>query len=468
MKDIIRKIEKLQEERQNMLPMREEYQSKLDKKFRLEFNYNSNHLEGNTLTYGETELLLIFDIADGNHTFREHNEMKAHDVALQKIKEWAKDSKRTLTEGDIRDLNKIILVEPFWKEAVTSDGIETKREIKIGDYKDFPNNVRLRNGEVFEFASVIDTPILMRELIEWYRNREQIIGKEFAEKSYTKEQRHELSPVETAALLHYKFVCIHPFDDGNGRVARLLMNYVLYRFNFPPIVIKSADKRNYLEALSRADSGDVDSFVEYIAQQLVWSLELSIKAAKGESIEEDDDIDKEIYLWKKVTSTKVDEILYRNDEVIYDLYVNNLKEILTQFDNKVKQFDDMFNEKTSYIVVNGRGTTIDSKFYNNKLDEELLKSKEINENNTLNDSYTDISIRITFNSYKYQSDYPLQIFAELKIEFQSQKYKVLFNNTTLVEKSYREFLNADERKKIVADCIKSVFEEIKQKSGNKS
>ena len=76
--------------------MNEVSQSRLDKKLRLEFNYNSNHLEGNTLTYSETELLLIFDETKGNHTHREYEEMKAHDVALQLVKDWATDIKRLL------------------------------------------------------------------------------------------------------------------------------------------------------------------------------------------------------------------------------------------------------------------------------------------------------------------------------------------------------------------------------------
>lgn len=72
-------------------PLKTEDQLRLDKKFRLEFNYNSNHIEGNTLTYGETELLLIFDDTKGRHNMREYEEMKAHDVGLQMIEQWAKD-----------------------------------------------------------------------------------------------------------------------------------------------------------------------------------------------------------------------------------------------------------------------------------------------------------------------------------------------------------------------------------------
>ncbi len=113
MEKVIQQIELLRAELAGLMPMQPEYAVKLEKKMRLEFNFNSNHLEGNTLTYNETELLLIFDETRGNHTLREYEEMKAHDVALQLVKEWAIDPERPLTESNINNLNEIILVKPF-------------------------------------------------------------------------------------------------------------------------------------------------------------------------------------------------------------------------------------------------------------------------------------------------------------------------------------------------------------------
>jgi Fic family protein len=78
MQAILSKIDDLASKLKSLLPMKPEWQTKLDKKFRLAFNFNSNHMEGNTLTYGETELLLIFDQTKGEHTLREYEEMKAH------------------------------------------------------------------------------------------------------------------------------------------------------------------------------------------------------------------------------------------------------------------------------------------------------------------------------------------------------------------------------------------------------
>jgi len=268
--NLINKIESLKQEFAALQPLSIDRQDKLNKKFRLEFNYNSNHIEGNTLTYGETVLYLIFDKTTGEHEGREYEEMRASDVALKLIQEFAADKERPLTEAFIRNLNEIILVRPYWANAITPDGQQTRRLITPGEYKKHYNSGRLQNGEIFNYASPEETPALMTDLVQWYLD------------AIKKEALH---PVSLAALLHYKFVRIHPFDDGNGRISRLLMNYALYYYGFPPVIIKSVNKKDYLFALNKADAGDVNSFVAYIAKQSLLSLELSIKAATGEDIE---------------------------------------------------------------------------------------------------------------------------------------------------------------------------------------
>ena len=200
----------LKKELDSKLPLKSNNEKRLKKKLRLEFNYNSNHLEGNTLTYGQTQLLLYFDKSSGDVSVSDIEEMKAHDVALSQIEDLAKDSERPLTETFIKALNKLILVKPFWKDAKSFDGSPSRKKIEIGQYKSTPNSVLLKNGEMHEYASPEETPALMGDLMKWYN-----------------ENLNVLTPVQLAAEFHYRFVCIHPFDDGNGRVARLIMNYIL-------------------------------------------------------------------------------------------------------------------------------------------------------------------------------------------------------------------------------------------------
>lgn len=337
MQTILDKINDLMNTLRSLPPISEENKRKLDKKFRLEFNYNSNHLEGNTLTYGETELLLIFDKTDGTHEMREYEEMKAHDVAYKLINEWATNKEYPLTETDIKQLNEIILVRPFWKEAITESGQATRRLIKVGDYKEFPNSVRLQNGEIFEYASPIDTPIKMGELMQWYR---------------TALTKKELHPLELAALLHYKFVCIHPFDDGNGRISRLLMNYVLLKNGLPQIIIKTKDKKNYLNALNQADIGNTDAFVKYIGEQLVWSIELLTKATNGESVDEPEDIDKRLAVLTKELSSidPNDEVKGRfSKEIFIQIYNTWLRSLLKELIISIQKFNPLFIGSSHHI-----------------------------------------------------------------------------------------------------------------------
>ena len=323
--DIFDYIEQLSATYHSLLPMSPENQRRWEKKVRLEFNYNSNHIEGNTLTYGDTQLLLLFGETHGSHPMRDYEEMKAHDVAFQKIKEWAADTQMPLTEKNIRELNQIILVQTFWKDAITPDGQPTRRQIMVGSYKTQPNSVRLPNGELFEYTAPQEVPIQMQALMEWYRD-----------------EQTALHPVTLAAMFHYKFVRIHPFDDGNGRVSRLLMNYILLAHKLPPVVIKSSDKQNYLHALHLADTGQFEAFIRYIAQQVVSSLEMAIKAAKGESIEDPDDLDKEIALLARQLQHQE---TYKTPQQVLNVFHWVQQKLIAPCEAVLQKFDKLFQQK---------------------------------------------------------------------------------------------------------------------------
>ena len=291
------KIEQLYAEWQSLQPLKDEYQQRLNRKFMLEFNYNSNHLEGNTLTYGQTELLLLFGKVTEAANMKDLEEMKASNVGLNMMKEQAL-SEYPLTETFIRQLHKTLLREDYTVYRQLPGGQQTSYVVHAGVYKTRPNSVRTITGELFEYASPEETPALMTDLISWYRE---------AEKS------GQYSPAELCALFHYRYIRIHPFEDGNGRIARLLMNFILLRHHYPMIVVKSADKENYLRALSQCDGftgtapsagahaelKDIQPFVAYIEKCMERALNTCIKAAKGLSIEEDDDFTKALKILER-------------------------------------------------------------------------------------------------------------------------------------------------------------------------
>ena len=244
-------------------PFRKEYEQRMWQRFRLEWNYNSNHIEGNTLTYGETLLLLIHGRTKGQHLLREYEEMRGHDVAIEHVRALAREE-RPLTEGDIRDLNRILLKEGFWQVAQTPDGEPTRKWIEPGRYKTQPNHVITAAGELFQFTTPEETPAQMANCGRWLRNELESPG---------------IGLIQFLALLHHRFTRIHPFDDGNGRVVRLLVNYVLLKAGLPPMVIKTRERKRYLETLAMADAGDMEPLREFFEEALAWSLRLGIRAA---------------------------------------------------------------------------------------------------------------------------------------------------------------------------------------------
>ena len=272
---------RISEWRQRSQAMQSVDEERLWKKLRLEWNYNSNHIEGNTLTYHETELLLIHGRTAGGHPLRDYEEMKAHNVAIDYAQRLA-GAEQILGEGDIRDLNKLLLKEPYWQSAKTSDGRATRKRIVPGLYKTQPNHVRTATGELHRFAEPEETPALMAQ---WARD----FRRDLARNAYP-------LPLFLAES-HWSFLRIHPFDDGNGRTARLLTNYVLLRKEMPPIVIKSDDRDRYFGALHNADLGHMLPLARFMLTNVSWSLELAIRSAKGESIREPDDMSKEMELF---------------------------------------------------------------------------------------------------------------------------------------------------------------------------
>jgi Fic family protein len=223
---------------QNLQPLSEKDRERLSRRFTVDFNYNSNHIEGNTLTYGQTEILLMFGKVVGEAEVRDIQEMAASNVGLKMMTEGAIEKGMPLTQNFIRVLHKTLLREDYTVYRNLPGGIQTSYVIHAGKYKTRPNSVITRYGDRFEYASPEETPGLMADLVDWYN---------------TEEQKGEISPVELAALFHYRYIRIHPFEDGNGRIARLMVNYILARHGYPMIVVRSRNKNEYLEALHQAD-----------------------------------------------------------------------------------------------------------------------------------------------------------------------------------------------------------------------
>ena len=234
----MKKIEDVMNEWNALQPLSDRDREMLSRRFTIDFNYNSNHIEGNTLTYGQTEILLMFGKIVGEADVRDVHEMTASNVGLKMMKEEALLKETPLTQHFIRTLHKTLLREDYTVYRTLPGGVQTSYVIHAGQYKTRPNSVITRYGDRFEYATPEETPALMSDLIDWYNDAERS-GK--------------FTPIELAAIFHYRYIRIHPFEDGNGRIARLMVNYILTRHDYPMIVVRSRKKKEYLEALHRTD-----------------------------------------------------------------------------------------------------------------------------------------------------------------------------------------------------------------------
>ncbi|MCL4379195.1 MAG: Fic family protein [Candidatus Marsarchaeota archaeon] len=203
----------------------------LPKDFVVRYTYNTNAIEGNKLTLRQTALVISDRIAPAG--------ARADDVveALNAVDAW------DFTKSYRGRLNKAFICEIQYE--ITK---HTACRIQ-GDYRD--SDVRISGSEY-----IPPGPKAVPRMLEG-------LFKEF----YARKKA--LHPIELATLLHNKFVAIHPFIDGNGRTARLLMNWVLLKNKFPPAIIEVANKERYYKAIEDADRGIQKTFAVFLAQQLL-------------------------------------------------------------------------------------------------------------------------------------------------------------------------------------------------------
>ena len=215
----------------------------LHEEMRLVHTYHSNAIEGNTLTLQETKLVLEEGLTIGGKSLREHLEASNNAKAFDRMEELAK-KKRSIDHIIIQEIHEIVT-----RGILEDAGRYRTRNVRItGALKSSP-----------DWSKIVK---LMDELIE-------------------KVAESKAHPLETASLLHHRFVEIHPFSDGNGRVARLLTNLYLIARDYPPVVLKKEDRGKYYKSLRAADAGNLGPFANFIAKAVDENLTLYLSISGG-------------------------------------------------------------------------------------------------------------------------------------------------------------------------------------------
>jgi len=206
--------------------------------FSIHFTYNTQRIEGSTLTLKDTALLLEEGIAPANKPIRDIKEAEAH---------------RKLFFEILDNINRV--------DLFLSTVLEWHRKLFKETKPDIAGKVRDRQVRIVVSKYVPPQPqvlrLFLKEFFEWYSKNKR---------------NKKLNPVELAAHVHFKFVSIHPFVDGNGRISRLMMNYVLHKFGYPMLDIDYSDRRSYYRALERSNLKKNDViFLEWFMKRYIKS-----------------------------------------------------------------------------------------------------------------------------------------------------------------------------------------------------
>lgn len=264
---LLNNIDKLQCETNALRPIAPTLQRTLQEKLRIEWTYNSNAIEGNSLTYGETAFFLREGLTSEGKPLKDYLEAKNHAEAIEGLYDIL-ERRRDLTEGLIKELHAVLLKGVEFTEAVGGGGQKVKKPVSPGQYKTHPNHVLTLSGKIHFYTDPLHVNDDMEKLIAWFH------------------EAKDMHPVEKAVHFHYRFVAIHPFDDGNGRLARILMNLSLMQEGYPPCIIQMRHRRKYLECLEIADTkGDLAPFIVFVGNELLSTqktiLEVLHESATG-------------------------------------------------------------------------------------------------------------------------------------------------------------------------------------------
>jgi Fic family protein len=247
MSELLNKIDANQAKLNLLRPFEGEILCQIRDYYKIGLTYSSNALEGNSLTESETKVLLEDGLTVGGKPLRDYYEATGHAAAFEYLFTLGKE--HPLTESMIRDLHRLFyrLIDP----------------IQAGTYRQTPVII---TGSHYPTPSAQMIPTLMQELQSWLQKAEP-----------------DLHPVEFAALAHKQFVFIHPFIDGNGRVARLLMNLCLLRNGFTPVIIPPILRGEYISLLEKAHTQD-RPFIRFIAECVNESQRELLRLLADESV----------------------------------------------------------------------------------------------------------------------------------------------------------------------------------------
>lgn len=229
-------------------------------KIKIDFTYNSNKIEGNALTYGQTIQLLKEFVAPKNTSTGDCLDILNHQQVLDEV--FGQYQATQITEANIKRLHKVLMQSPDqWSDSIHYDP---------GKYKILENVTTRSSGKIHYYKQPDDGSSAISDLIKKTNHRLSALV-------INPDDDHILKIVTE---FHFQFLnTIHPFGDGNGRIARIIMNIILLKFKYPPIFIKPINKSDYMNSFE-AEELTPGAMLTFMADRLIESLKIKEKFLK--------------------------------------------------------------------------------------------------------------------------------------------------------------------------------------------
>ncbi len=450
--DIKNKIDAIKEQISINGTLSKEQLNKINNKFRLEWNFNSNSMEGNTLTIEETRSVMVGNLDVHQKPIKDVLEMKGHDAVILEILKIGKGELR-LSERRIKDIHRGIMHE--------EDPEEKK---KIGEWKTKNNEIINNKGEKYTFTDWQMVPEKMHDLLNRVNASIDAIQSK---------QKNAPHPIDVALTFHLEYLEIHPFYDGNGRTARILTNLILISLGYTPFWISKSERDVYYNYISdiQGYGGKKEAFYQFVSGLIQRSEQLVLDVIQGKEIEDEDDFEKELEILKRQLKAKNDNVLRKSNEVIKELYNNSYRKLFEQFIEKSKKFDDMFVEKTF------RNTAEASTSFDKGIEyfDEFFANLDLLQSNPDDHFYGEetkpkhidhLRLSISYNGFRHDSTNTFGAYINIWIMFQDYYYIINDSNSYqgeeyICKKLYSEPLTDVEIKEIVKKLNKKLLEDIK-------
>lgn len=239
-------------------------------RLRTDWTYHSNGIEGSTLTRGQTHFFLNEGLTAQGKPFKDFVDAQNHAEAIDLLFDAVAGS-QPISEAFLKEINALILRGVSFTPAKNALGQQVQKQATPGRYKTQANHVEQPDGTIHHYVEPLHVADEMQRLIAWVNASVETIH-----------------PIHVASVAHYNMVRIHPFDDGNGRGARILMNLILMHKGYFPAVVRLEDKPTYLEALATADRGKIEPFIDFIADTVIATKQSVLDVLQGKAKRQDE------------------------------------------------------------------------------------------------------------------------------------------------------------------------------------